>query len=370
MRYLLLFCLLLILSACGQSEPPVSSLSSVPVRKVQQNAASAEALAEFNASVNAQSDENYLLGQGDKISINVWNHPDLSGAHTIGPDGKITVPLIGVQKITDLSREQAAEQIKKALLPYYQQVNASVKIEEYTANKIFVLGRVVKPGEVFFGNSPLTLLEAIARAGGIVRENSQTGQVALTQARCAVFRGRDKVAWIGLAPLLTGRELNLNIKLQRNDIVYVPDLEEQLIFVLGEVQKPGAYPWHPNMSFLEAIAKASGMTADAASGRMMLIRPSEQLNQQIDLEEILKPNPQVNYALQEGDIVYIPSSLVAQIKYTFEFLSPVATVLNIYSDIESIRADKQRRQLDQQEEELNKAQAELDAAQKALERLE
>ncbi|MEZ5671516.1 MAG: polysaccharide biosynthesis/export family protein [Thiotrichaceae bacterium] len=192
----------------------------------------------------------------DQITIETWGYPELSPSHTIGPDGRITLPLKPF-KAVNLSREQAAQQIKDKLIPYYQTLNTTVRVDKYAANRILVLGRVIKPGEVQFGTTAPTLLESIALAGGLSnnRKTTDSGDT-LPFTRCAVFRGRDKVAWIGLEPLLTGKDLRLNIKLQRNDIVYVPDLEERLIYVLGAVSHPKAFPLTPNMSFLEALSKA------------------------------------------------------------------------------------------------------------------
>ena len=57
--------------------------------------------------------------------------------------------------------------------------------------------------------------------------------------RVAIFRGRDKMVWVNLKNLLSGKELALNIRLQRNDVVYLPDGDDQLVYVMGEVARPG-----------------------------------------------------------------------------------------------------------------------------------
>ena len=72
--------------------------------------------------------------------------------------------------------------------------------------------------------------------------------------RCAVIRNK-KILWVDLKRLLNG-DLSLNIRLKRNDTVYVPDAYDTSVYVLGEVNKPGVYRLTPKMSFLDALGQA------------------------------------------------------------------------------------------------------------------
>lgn len=324
-----------------------------------------EPLLAFESEV--KDDGNYRLGAGDQITIETWGYPELSGAHTIGPDGRITLPLVGPFKAINLSREQAAQQIKNKLIPYYQALNTTVRVDKYAANRILVLGRVIKPGEVQFGTTAPTLLESIALAGGLSnnRKTTDSGET-LPFTRCAVFRGRDKVAWIGLEPLLTGKDLRLNIKLQRNDIVYVPDLEERLVYVLGAVSHPGAFPLTPNMSFLEALSKAGGPTEDASPSKINVIRLQQGSNQQFDLDKLLQGQKKLNVALQEGDILYVPTNAIRDITYVTQILNPFSTVLSIYANIETIRANVRLRRIENEQNRIESDRAELQRQQDEL----
>lgn len=356
MKLLLFICTLisLLLTACSSSTTDSLPASfSLPEPKPETPLTPAFALANFVAD-SEPSGQPYRLGAGDRISVLVWDQPNLSSEHTIGPDGKITLPLTGTLNLAELTREEAAQTIMAHFSPYYRTaLNTTVKVEEYASNRILILGQVKNPGEIRFGMGAPTLLEALAMAGGFVSNKDLAATQSLPLTRCAVFRGRHQVVWIELAPLLAGRDLSMNLPLRRNDIVYVQDVDEQLIYVLGEVNRPGAYPLSLGMSFLEALSRAGGPTERAAEGRIQLIRPSAKMNIKIDLNDIFDPEKPINAALQAEDIIYVPAGLAAKINYALQFLTPISQILSIYSDIESIRADRERRLLMDEAERLD-----------------
>ena len=331
-----------------------------------------ELLTKFQDTIIPQNnDKNYHLGAGDVITIEVWGYPELSGKHFVGPDGQITLPLVGPVRVSEFSREHAAKVITDKLAPYYVDLSTTVRVEDYASNRILVLGRVTHPGEITFGMTSPTLLEAISKAGGFAEASGLPAEAqSLPYTHCAIFRGRDQLVWIELEPLLTGKDLSLNLKLQRNDIVYIPDIEEKLVYVLGEVQNPGAFRLTPNMSFFELLSKAGGPTRDAAPNRINMIRPSQNINRSMALSELITPNQKINVALQEGDVIYVPINTIAKINYAIQFLNPFATLLGIYADIESLRTDRERSKLDQQEEQLRTERANIDAERAASSGLE
>ncbi len=355
------------LTGCAPVPIPESFSQHFKIPKLQTRTptSSLESLAAFESQII--DDGNYYLGAGDEITVEIWGYPELSGKHIIGPDGKITIPLVGTLKVADFSRETAATLITEALSSFYIDLATTVRVDRYASNRILVLGKVSKPGVVQFGMTSPSLLEAISLAGGFETIGGLTAAQSLPYTRCAVFRERDKIIWVDLEPLLTGKDLSLNLKLQRNDIVYVPDIEERLIYVLGEVNKPGAFRLTPNMSFIEAIARAGGPTIDAAPGRINMIRPEQNINQSLSLDELIQPDNRLNVALQDGDIIYVPTNVIAKINYMVRFLNPFSTMLGIYADIESIRTDKNRLSLDEQEKRLDAEEDKLKAERAAFE---
>ncbi|NJN46964.1 MAG: polysaccharide export protein [Candidatus Competibacteraceae bacterium] len=309
------------LAGCGAWETvPDSTLGAQQAFEVPKKQTATDDLAALRA-FSAEEQTVYRLGSGDEIFIEVAGRPELSGKHLIGPDGQLTLPIAGPVQVGELSREAAANVLLKALEPYYLDLAVTVRIERYGSNRVIVLGRVENPGVLRF-DTPPTLLEALAQAGGLPLLRKEQ---LLT--RCAVIRG-DRILWVDLKRLLTG-DLALNIRLQRDDVVYIPDAFDTAIYVLGAVLKPGAYRLTPQMSFLDALGQAGGPNVDANIRSLHVIRPSAGLNLSFAMEELLQPNPTLNVALEEGDILYVPRSGVAKVGYILDRLNPFSTLFSI-----------------------------------------
>jgi polysaccharide export outer membrane protein len=263
----------------------------------------------------------YRLGNGDQITVEVIGRPEVSGQQVIGPDGQITLPVAGSILLRDLSREEAAAEVTHQLLRYYKDVSVALRVDKYSSNRLIILGRVENPGVVEF-DTPPSLLEILAKAGGLplMRPEHEL-------KRCSIVRG-NKIIWIDIKRLLTG-DLRLNLTLQRNDVVYFPDAFDSSIYVLGSVGKPGAYRLTPQMSLLDALGQAGGPTVDASAARLHIIRPSKNHNLQVNLEDLLKPDPSLNVAMQEGDILYVARSDIAKVGYILQKVSPFSQVMSI-----------------------------------------
>ena len=281
------------------------------------NAAGDEAL----PGIPAPGGGKYILAPGDVVTVTVWGHPELSGKRTIGPDGDIQLPFVGSFKVAGYNADDAGGRLSSALHEDYLNTAASVTVDSYNGNQVTVLGHVAHQGVLTFANSP-TLLEALAMAGAAPSKDDQSGM----PTRCAIVRGRDRIMWIDLRPLMKGTNLALNIPLQRNDLVFVPDPDDALVYVMGQVKNPGPYPLTANMSFLEALSRAGGPNDNAQQGKIVLARPSKNTQQVVDLENDIKKGG-ANYTLEPGDIVYVPKSGLAQVGYFFQQINPLTSMV-------------------------------------------
>lgn len=333
----------LLMTSCAQVEDvPIDPILQAPTPREEVATTPPEYLNYFHNTVTNNS-QNYRLGNGDKVSVDVWGYPKLSGQHIVGPDGKISLPLAGDITLTGLTRQQAVQTIANKLGTFYEKLSIALRVDQYTNNKVFILGRIKNPGEVDFGMNMPTLLGALAKAGGFPDKNN------LNVTRCTIFRGRNQLVNVDLEPLLTGKNLSLNVNLERDDVIYIPDAEEKLVYVLGEVKQPGAYSLGTRTSFIEILSKAGGFTANSNSEQINLIRPSEGLNQPLTLKKILDVDQNLNIALAEGDIIYVPQSTIAKVEYNLRFLTPITSLLGIYSSIDMIRTNAElRKQINQQ----------------------
>lgn len=276
------------------------------------------------AAFNSPPSSTYELGPGDVLNITVWERPELSGRHVVGPDGYVSLPVVGPLKLGGLGREQAHELVRQALGQFYEAPLVTIDVAEYVSNRILILGRVTNPGALQFTKPP-TLLEAITLAGGLPVGGLGSEKATLT--RCAVFRGRDRVVWLNLKELLAGRNLALNLQLRAGDLVYIPDADDQLVYALGQVNTPGAYNLSPEMTLLDIIARAGGLTEDGDPNQMVLVRPSENASMTITLRDLLRPEPGLNVSLAQGDVLYVPSSGLGSVGYLMRQINPVTSFL-------------------------------------------
>ncbi len=265
----------------------------------------------------------YRLGPGDKLTLRVWGREEISGPHTIGPDGKISVPIAGGLACTDLTREQVEEAITKALDKYYRAVAVTVSVDEYASNRISVLGSVRQPGNFSFATRP-TLLSALSQAGGL--SDAKTG---VSSPRCSVIRGRDQIVWIDLGELLWRGNVSLNIPLQREDVVYVPDGAGVTVYVLGEVAHPGAFGLTPGMGLLDAVAVAGGLTEDALADGIRVLRSTPSGRADVDFTELMAGNVELDAGLQDGDIVYVPTRKLETWNYFWRKINPFAGLFQV-----------------------------------------
>ena len=262
----------------------------------------------------------YFIGNGDVLRVEVYGRPEVSGKHVVGPDGKISVPLAGVVKLSDLSRENAQSLIQSRLRNFFTHPYVNVAVDEYSSNYVTVLGRVERAGAQKFSYPP-TLVDVLASAGSLPILDKQA-----TLTRAAIMRGRDKMIWVDLKSLLNG-DINYNIRMKKGDIVFIPDSSDTSVYVLGQVQKPGSYRLTPRMSIIDAVAQAGGPNDNAAPESIGLYRSGAKEVVIIPFAGLIDPSRVINYALEDGDVIFVPSSGLADFGYFMRQISPFFTLL-------------------------------------------
>jgi polysaccharide export outer membrane protein len=272
------------------------------------------------ALLEESEDPVYLLGAGDVLRVDVYARPEVSGRQVIGPDGIVTLPIVGDVQLRDLSREQAQALLRERLSRYYTAPIVTLAVEEYVSNQVTVIGRVERAGMQNFPHPP-TLAEVLANAGAMPILDKQA-----TLTRCAILRGREKLIWVDLKALLNG-ELAYNIRMKKGDIVFIPDSSDTAVYVLGSVTRPGSYRLTPRMTVLDALAQAGGPDEDAAPGKIGLYRAGAAEVKLIDLETLIDPSRAVNFALEDGDVLFVPKRGFARLGYVMRQLAPAISVL-------------------------------------------
>ena len=267
------------------------------------------------------ADEEYRLGKGDEITVDFTGRPEMTAKLVVGPDGRITLPLAGDMMMAGQTRTEAAKDIDNALSPYYNNLSAQVTVTKYTANRVLVLGAVEHPGEVTFDGTP-KLLEALSRSG------LETGPNKASQIpeRCAIYRGQDEVVWVDLKKLIDAGNSLADLRLRRDDVVYVPNGGERFVSVLGQVQHPGAVQLTGTSTLTTVLAAAGGFALPAGNKpHIQIVDPDSGTSQIISFKDLLDPDKDPEITLKSGDLIFVPQSKVYRATYIVERLSPVIT---------------------------------------------
>jgi polysaccharide export outer membrane protein len=276
-------------------------------------------------------DEEYRIGKGDEMTIDFAGRPEMQAKVVVGPDGRITLPLAGDITIADLTRGEAAKAIDAALSKYYANLVAQVTITKYTANRVVLVGAVDHPGVYTFDGTP-TLLELMAR-GGVEAGPNRSGQIPEVNQipeRCAIYRGSDQVVWVQLRKLMEQGNTLADLRLRRDDVVYVPSVSERFVSVLGEVQHPGAIPLAYNSTVASLLAQAGGLTDHAGNNaHVQVVDTTSGKSRVLTLKQLIDPTKSLEVTLHPGDIIYVPKSGFYRGTYILERFNPLVTVASI-----------------------------------------
>jgi polysaccharide export outer membrane protein len=277
--------------------------------------------------------EEYLLGRGDEISLDFGSRTELNGKRIVGPDGRITLPMAGSVQVADKSREEAAAAILAALAPYYTHLAVTVGVEKYTSNRVLVLGAVQHPGIITF-DTPPTLLEVITRGGVLGGGSDSLAKLPPIPERCAIYRGSDKVLWVDLKALLNSGNALADIRLRRDDVVYVPSLQDRTVSILGHVNHPGSVQLDSTSTLAKLIAESGGISEDAGSNpKIRIISPKTGTTRIIAFKSILQPGP-VDLTLNPGDIIFVPQTGFDKFSYVLTKLSPLVSFFTAFAYLE------------------------------------
>ena len=161
--------------------PRVAAQASAPAPAPAPAAAPPAAAAAVTTPRSTASGDEYRLGAGDKLRIEVYKDPQLSQSVQVRPDGKITLPLIGDIEATGHTPIEMRDTIAKQLKEYVTNPTVTVIVVEALASKIYVMGEVTHPGTMEM-HGPTTILQALAMAGGF-KEFANTKDVKVLRPK-------------------------------------------------------------------------------------------------------------------------------------------------------------------------------------------
>lgn len=281
----------------------------------------------------------FTLGPGDRLEIELLGDPTSRTITAVAPDGKLYYNLLPGIDVWGLTLTQARQAIERGFEQYVRGTpQVSMVLRAVESKRVWLLGRVQAPG-VYAIAAPMTLLEAIAMAGGTLSMSSYRDQEAagiseeLADLRRSFVLREGKLLPVDLQRLLKEGDLTQNIYLQPDDLVYFPGATAREVYVLGAVTQPRPIAYREGLTVAGAIASAYGTLNGAYLEQVAVVRGS--LTQPeiavIDYKRVIRGEAQ-DIELQPKDIVYVPLS---PFRYLYRYLE---VVLNTFVSSAAINA--------------------------------
>lgn len=244
------------------------------------------------AAQQAAPADSYRIGSQDVLSLTCFDDASVTGKYIVQPDGEINLPLIGSVKVAGLTIVELETQLKKRFQDggFFNNPRITVAVEQYKSQKVIIQGEVRAPGQYTLTGG-MHLLELIALAGSMLP--SASGEVVVIRNKVP---DQPEVIRADLGHLQNGVSEGA-VALQNGDVVIVQQADRA--YVLGEVKNPNAYPVRRDTTLMQLLSLAGGPTADAATGRIKIIRTVDGKQVEINkakLTEIVKP----------GDTIVVP----------------------------------------------------------------
>ncbi|SPB14040.1 polysaccharide export protein [Caballeronia novacaledonica] len=279
----------------------------------------------------------YTVGAGDVLQIVVWDHPEFAAAlgsaqnqasakasdpaagFVVDQNGNLRFPYAGTLAVAGLRTDQIQQELTAALSTYLVKPQVTVRMASYRARQVYVDGQVRDPGALSLTDVPLSFYDAIARAGGF-NENADQSDIMLV-------RGGDSYR-IDLPQLLAQRLNPAKLYLREGDLLRVASRNDNIVYVMGEVSKPGsAAPRRDGrLTLADALSQVGSINSSTAdTAQMFVIRQGDDTPRVYHLDSSSPVSMLVanEFELQPKDIVYVDGSGLVRFNRVLSLLMPL-----------------------------------------------
>jgi polysaccharide export outer membrane protein len=167
-------------------------------------------------TIQASSGPSFYLGAEDVLEISVWKDEALTKQAVVRPDGMVSFPLIGQIRAAGRTVEDLQREIQRKISRYVPDAPVTVMVLEIGSPKIYVVGKVNKPGVYIMGHY-LRVMQALAMAGGTTTFADRDDIMIIREKK-----GRQTIMKFNYDRVASGRDLHKNITLEPGDTVVVP----------------------------------------------------------------------------------------------------------------------------------------------------
>jgi polysaccharide export outer membrane protein len=277
------------------------------------------------ATSSLAQNESLLIGPGDLLHLQVYDTPEMEQRARVTDAGNIPFNFLGNVAVSGLTPEQAAEQIEHRLVAAGVMLHpqVTVRVEAYATQNASVMGEVQKPG-IYEIDTPHTVVDVLAMAGGM----TYIADRHITIQRFGSPKQKVEYYYSNAGETA----LSDDPMVYPGDTVVVSKVP--VVYVLGDVSKPGGYPVNTNnsrMTVLQAIALAGYANHTASVGKSRLVRETPTGVQEIDLPVGAMQKGKIpDVALLPDDVIYVPFSFLRNVGVNAQGILASATSAAIY----------------------------------------
>lgn len=288
----------------------------------------------------------YVLGIGDVLSIGVWDHPELTipaavqrtaefDGFRIQADGTITYAYAANIPAAGKTIRQLHQVLVAKLSQVIEKPQLDLKVVSFRSQKTYVTGEVNKPGVFAITEIPLTLIDAINKAGGLSER---------ADWRTVSFTRNNQTEIIRLDDFYTKGDISQNRLLKHGDIIHVNRTDNQKVFVLGDVKKAGSIEINRyGLSLAEALSDVGGLNEQTANANGVFVLRKRPVNEEGIIADVYQLHAQNvialvladQFQLQPRDIVYVTTAPIARWNRLISQLVPTVQALDSISTIKT-----------------------------------
>ncbi|WP_235850680.1 polysaccharide biosynthesis/export family protein [Paraburkholderia piptadeniae] len=309
-------------AAQGADAPPPHALVEINSELIAQELSNRSTEVSQNVAELFAEPAPYTLGYGDVLQIMVWDHPEMNqpntstgggadsgtssvvSGYTVDSTGIIQLPYVGPVKVIGLTELEARDLVARKLSRYLREPQVTLRIAAYRGKRIYLDGEVRNPGLQVLNDMPMTLPEAINRAGGFTT-TADRSEVSITRGKKTVVVNLPDMIKKGVNPD--------SILLRNGDLVRVFSQNDSKAYVLGEVGHPGNVLFNNGrLSLSDAIGSAGGINqASGDASQVYVVRRQDGADPTVFHLDATSPTAMAiadGFNLKPSDVVFVDAS--------------------------------------------------------------
>lgn len=242
-------------------------------------AAALRPVAPLDASPGSSKIHSYTVGPGDTLKVRVYEESRLDGDYLIAEDGRLDLPWVGKVTVDGLSPDKVADLLERRYADgYLVSPQIAVEVAEYGSKPVQLIGNIKRPG-TYFLQGRTDLIGLLAEAGGVAEDDQlATYEVEIKRART----GEVTPITVSLDRLMHQGEGNLTI--ESGDVINIT--RGRVVFVSGEVTRPGPVAWREGLTITQVLAAAGGPERTANLRKALILRGDQRI--QVNVRDIRK----------------------------------------------------------------------------------